>query len=400
MKNIAIFASGSGTNAENIYRFFQNGNRVNVKLVIYDRKNAGVAERMSKYPDVRIIYLPRDTWKENPSEIVNLLKAEQIDLIVLAGFLRVIPAELTSAYAGRMINIHPSLLPAYGGMGMFGLKVHEAVIANGEKRSGVTVHYVSDEVDGGEILMQESLEVLPDDTPESLQSRIHEIEYTIFPKAIIEALARLENPELPEVATDESALQEETDVEVVEVNESSAPVSYESMTPPSIAGITPPPPPAQEWAESLGIQYNPDKIPDSPFNGSPEGAYAGNPQENPQPAWNPQQRPEWNPQQRPDGYSQPGQGQYPEPKVQPQEKKEEAKCPKSYMGWAIVFTLLCCLPTGIVAIIYASQVTSKFHTGDIDGAYRASDRAQLWIIISFVLGLVANVLSIPFMFVN
>lgn len=360
MKNIAILASGSGTNAENIYQFFHNGNRVRVKLVIYDRKNAGVAERMMKYPDVRTIFLPRDVWKEKPSEIVDLLKAEEIDLVVLAGFLRVIPSELTSAFAGRMINIHPSLLPAYGGMGMYGLKVHEAVIAAGEKKSGVTVHYVSDEVDGGEILMQDSLEVLPGDTPESLQSRIHEIEYTIFPRAIVAALNRLDPPSPPAMPGSESA---------TETTEEEAAHPSMSMNPPVIEGVTPPASPAQEWAERLGMEYNPEKI---------AGTVAEKTAETQAPVQ---------------------EADKPDQSVQETRQPEQPR-PSSYLGWAIAMTLLCCLPTGIVAIIYSSQVNDKFHYGDITGAQRASDRAQIWIILSFVLGLLANTLMLPMMLIG
>lgn len=360
MKNLAILASGSGTNAENIYQFFRNGNRVRVKLVIYDRKNAGVAERMSKYPDVRTIYLPGSVWKENPSEIVDLLKVEEIDLVVLAGFLRVIPSALTAAYAGRMINIHPSLLPAYGGMGMYGLKVHEAVIAAGEKRSGVTVHYVSDEVDGGEILMQDSLEVLPTDTPESLQQRIHEIEYTIFPRAIVAALSRLDNTN-PTVNHHESPAEEITE------QQEEAPLRID---PPVIEGVTPPAPPAQEWAERLGVNYDPDKLTDAEVSEeSPEAASSQDEMHN---------------------------------EIDSAEEKThpKSKMPSNYLVWSIVMTLLCCLPTGIVAIIYSSQVNDKFHYGDIEGAYRASERAQIWIIVSFVLGLLANTLYLPVMLIG
>ena len=152
MRKIAIFASGSGTNAENIYKFFANGNRVSVPLVVYDRVNAGVVERMAQYPLVRTEYVPAEVWKERPEEIAAMLRAEGIDMVVLAGFLRFVPEVLTGEYAGRMLNIHPSLLPAYGGAGRYGDKGHPAVIAGGEKRSGVTGHYVAENIAEGELV--------------------------------------------------------------------------------------------------------------------------------------------------------------------------------------------------------------------------------------------------------
>lgn len=397
MKNIAIFASGSGTNAENIYNVFKNGNRVRVPLVIYDRKNAGVAERMGKYPDVRTIYIPRDVWKNNPTEIVDLLKNDNIDLVVLAGFLRVIPPALTEEYAGRMINIHPSLLPSYGGMGMYGLKVHEAVIAAGEKESGVTVHYVSDEVDGGEILMQERIDVLPGDTPEALQERIHKIEYSIFPRAIVAALNKLNENQFPPAtppaiqepptpptyipACDEAAIavSNNIDAEAVEAAaeaEVAVEENREALTPPSIAGITPPPtPPAQEWAETLGVTYDEEKL-NQAYNGT-EGVA-----------------------EEPDAATEPSQESSLQNESSRKSNKEERPAPSSYLGWSIAMTLICCLPAGIVAIIYASQVNDKYHYGDYDGAVKASERAQLWIIISFILGLLANTLMLPMMIIG
>ena len=246
MKNIAILASGSGTNAENIFNFFANGSRVCVRLVIYDRRDAGVAKRMEKY-GVPVIYIPGPTWRDNPDAILNLLSENGIDLVVLAGFLRVIPPEITRAYAGRMLNIHPSLLPLHGGMGMFGHKVHEAVIDAGEDKSGVTVHYVSDDVDGGEILMQEVVEVSPDDTPETLERKIHPVEYALYPRAIVAAIKRLEEmpaiPPVPEAPADNAE----------------PPAQADFQTPEAVTPLSP----EEEWANTLGVKYDPAKLPPS-----------------------------------------------------------------------------------------------------------------------------------------
>ncbi|MDE6812019.1 MAG: CD225/dispanin family protein [Muribaculaceae bacterium] len=344
MKKIAIFASGSGTNAENIYKFFANGNRVSVPLVIYDRSGAGVAERMAKYPGVETLHIPGRVWKEHPEEILDLLKKEDIDLVVLAGFLRFVPNLLTEAYSGRMLNIHPSLLPAYGGAGMYGDKVHEAVIAAGERRSGVTVHYVSDRMDEGEILMQEEVEVTPEDTPESLAHKIHQIEYSLYPRAIVAAL---------------SGMREEN--------------------PPVIKGVTPPPmpTPAEEWAETLGVEYDPEKvaIQEGPAAGDTElvgGAGSG--------------------EEYPGATGGFGGHDY-----SAEKGKEEEKMPPTYLVWAVVMTVLCCLPAGIAAIVFACQVSNRFYAGDVEGARRASRNAEIWIIVSFVLGVMANTLYLPLM---
>ncbi|MDE5903510.1 MAG: phosphoribosylglycinamide formyltransferase, partial [Muribaculaceae bacterium] len=192
MKKIAILCSGNGTNAEHIYDYFAHGNRVKVELVIYDRPDAPVAERM-RARDVDTLFLPPEVWTDRPDEIVTLLMQRGIDLVVLAGFLRHVPDTITRAFTGRMLNIHPSLLPAYSGKGMYGRRVHEAVIAAGDRRSGATVHYVTDRLDAGEILMQEEVEVSPDDTPESLEQKVHEVEYSLYPRAIMAALGCLDN---------------------------------------------------------------------------------------------------------------------------------------------------------------------------------------------------------------
>ncbi len=366
MKKIAILASGSGTNAENIYKFFANGNRVRVPLVIYDRKSAGVATRMEKYPDVNIQYIPGSVWKENPGQIVDLLKEQEIDLVVLAGFLRFVPDELTEAFAGRMLNIHPSLIPAHCGPGMYGEKVHQAVIEAGDQKSGVTVHYVSNVVDGGEILMQEEVEVAEGETPESLAEKIHAIEYNLYPRAIVAALNRLSAPPEIHAAAPQPDLNPETAADF-------------QSAPPAIPGITPPPTPspAEEWAETLGMNFDEEKLnsvnaaaEQARTSAEPNSGFGTVP---PAPAGN----------QAESGFPGPG--------------NENRVMPPTYLVWSVVMTLLCCLPAGIVAIIFACQVSSKFYAGDYEGAVKASERAQIWIIVSFVLGIMANTLYLPLM---
>lgn len=190
MKNIAIFASGNGSNAEAIARYFADSDEVCVKCVLSNRKTAGVHERMAGM-GVPSVTFPKEEWNDG-REIVDFLQKEEIDLIVLAGFLCKIESAITSAFSGRILNIHPSLLPKYGGKGMWGHHVHEAVLSAGETQSGITIHEVTDEVDGGKILFQAVCEVRPDDTPDTLASRIHALEHQHYPK-IIEKKLKSEN---------------------------------------------------------------------------------------------------------------------------------------------------------------------------------------------------------------
>ncbi len=183
MKNAAIFASGEGTNAENLINYFRNDTRIKFKLVITNRDDAGVvdrAERLKK--NVQII--SKDALNNYTDQIIEFLNTEKIDLIILAGFLLKIPEKLVKAFPDKIVNIHPSLLPNYGGKGMYGMNVHKAVITNKEKESGITIHFVNEEYDKGRILLQEKCSISEQDTPETLSQKIHKLEYEYFPKAI------------------------------------------------------------------------------------------------------------------------------------------------------------------------------------------------------------------------
>lgn len=190
MYKIAILASGSGTNAENIAKYFNGGDVAEVALVISNRAKAGVLARMDAL-GVATAVVANPIWDNHPEEVVEILRSHEIDLVVLAGFMHYVSPVIIDAYEGRILNIHPSLLPAYGGKGMYGHYVHEAVIAAKEAESGVTVHYVTPEMDRGEILLQEKVAVLPDDTAETIEAKIHPVEYRIYPRAIEMALERL-----------------------------------------------------------------------------------------------------------------------------------------------------------------------------------------------------------------
>ena len=181
-KHIAIFASGSGSNAENIVRYFLHSPKAEVSLLICNKADAYVLERIKKYKiESRII--TRDDF-QNSGSVLSALKNKQIGFIVLAGFLLQIPPYLIEAYPKSIINIHPALLPRFGGKGMYGNKVHQAVIDAGETETGITIHYINENYDEGEYISQYTCPVFPDDTPETVASRVHELEYRYYPQII------------------------------------------------------------------------------------------------------------------------------------------------------------------------------------------------------------------------
>ena len=188
MSNIAIFASGSGTNAENIIRYFQRADspKYQVKLVLSNKKHAKVHERAEKL-NVNSTAFTRDDFYHSDN-VIDILRKHDIDFIVLAGFLWLVPQNLIRMFQGKIINIHPALLPKYGGKGMYGDFVHKAVIEAGEKESGITVHRVNENYDEGSIIFQAKCTVTKDDTPESLAQKIHQLEYAHFPKIIEKVL--------------------------------------------------------------------------------------------------------------------------------------------------------------------------------------------------------------------
>lgn len=184
-KNIAVLASGNGTNAENIIRYFQRNKSGSVVLVLTNRASAGVVER-ARTLGVQTHCFSKEQWNDG-TEVLALLRQKEIDFVVLAGFLARVPNNILHAYPRRMVNIHPSLLPKFGGKGMYGDRVHEAVMAAGETESGITIHYTSEEYDEGAVVFQTTCPVLPDDTPDTLAARIHRLEYEHYPR-IIESL--------------------------------------------------------------------------------------------------------------------------------------------------------------------------------------------------------------------
>jgi len=187
MKNIAIFASGSGTNAENIIEYFSNKTIARVKLVLSNRSDSFVLERAARL-NVPSVFFDRDDFYQS-EKVIGYLKSYRIDFIVLAGFLWLVPGNILKQYKGKIVNIHPALLPAYGGKGMYGDNVHKAVLSSGDNESGITIHYVNESYDQGDIIFQARCPVNDDDTYETLAERVHSLEHRYFP-AVIEELLR------------------------------------------------------------------------------------------------------------------------------------------------------------------------------------------------------------------
>lgn len=184
MKRIAIFASGAGSNAEKIIAYFKNHSTIQIALIVCNKPNAGVL-KIAENNSVATLLIEKEQFFRGDGYI-QALKDAQIDRIVLAGFLWKIPTALIAAFPNKIINIHPALLPKYGGKGMYGNFVHEAVIANQEKESGITIHYVNEHFDEGETIFQASCTVAPTDTPTSLAAKIHVLEHTHFARVIEE----------------------------------------------------------------------------------------------------------------------------------------------------------------------------------------------------------------------
>jgi len=191
MRNIAIFASGSGTNAENIIKYFSNRKTAKVTLVLSNRREAFVLKRAAEN-NVKSVFFDRNEFY-NSGIVLDTLISNDIDFIVLAGFLWLVPDDILTHYNGRIINIHPALLPKYGGRGFYGEKVHKAVISNHETESGITIHHVNKFYDEGDIIFQAKCKVEPSDTPESLAARIHRLEYEHFPRIIEKMISELDS---------------------------------------------------------------------------------------------------------------------------------------------------------------------------------------------------------------
>ena len=187
MKRIVLLASGSGTNVENIANYFKDHKAVSIEAVFTNKRNAFVIDRCNKL-NISVLYFNRAAF--GPSGcLLNILKCIDPDLIVLAGFLWKIPMEMVKAFEGKMINIHPALLPKYGGKGMYGMKVHESVKQNQDQESGITIHFVNEQYDEGAIIFQASVALTDSDGAEEIANKVHQLEYEHLPRVIEELLS-------------------------------------------------------------------------------------------------------------------------------------------------------------------------------------------------------------------
>jgi phosphoribosylglycinamide formyltransferase-1 len=186
MKRIAIFASGKGSNADSLCSHLVNHTSIKVELILSDRKEAGVFAVAEKH-HVQAIYLNKELLT-HPDQVVALLKEHHIDVLVLAGYLKLVPNKWIAAYPGKVFNLHPALLPKFGGKGMYGMHVHRAVAAAGETETGITIHEVNEHYDEGKILFQARTAVEPTDSPERVAEKIAALEKEHFAKVIIEVV--------------------------------------------------------------------------------------------------------------------------------------------------------------------------------------------------------------------
>lgn len=187
MKKIAVLASGSGSNAQNIMEYFKGKPSVKVEVILSNKKDAYVLERAKNFDVPSYVFDREDFY--NTDKVLTILKEHQIDLIVLAGFLWLVPDNLLKTYPNRIINIHPALLPKYGGKGMYGDKVHQAVVENKESESGITIHYINERYDEGDIIFQARCKVEPTDSATDVASKVHALEYEHFPRVIEKLLS-------------------------------------------------------------------------------------------------------------------------------------------------------------------------------------------------------------------
>jgi phosphoribosylglycinamide formyltransferase 1 len=187
--NIALFASGSGSNVENIIRYFQSNTNIAFPLILSNKADAYVHQRAKDLGVPSVTFSKKEL--EEGKIILRLLQENKVDFIVLAGFLLKVPSYLVSAFPNKIVNIHPALLPKYGGKGMYGRYVHEAVVAAGEQESGITIHYVNDHYDDGNIIFQAKCPLLPTDTAEDVAEKVYQLEYEHYPRVIEKLLQQL-----------------------------------------------------------------------------------------------------------------------------------------------------------------------------------------------------------------
>ena len=184
--NIAVFASGNGSNAEKLFEYFESNKKINISLLLSNNQNAFAIKRAENHKIPTLTFNREDFY--HTQKIANILASNKIHLIVLAGFLWKIPEYLIKQFPNKIINIHPALLPKFGGKGMYGKYVHEAVVDAKEKSSGITIHFINEQYDEGQIIFQASVDLLPTDTPEMVAKKVLELEHMHYPKIVEKVL--------------------------------------------------------------------------------------------------------------------------------------------------------------------------------------------------------------------
>jgi len=191
MTNIAIFASGSGTNAQKIIEYFQSSDKIRVSLLLSNNKNAFALQRAEKLGVPTKVFDRKQFYESD--DVVNELLEKDINWVILAGFLWLIPVRLITSFPDRIINIHPALLPNYGGKGMYGMNVHKAVVDAKEKETGISIHLVNEHYDEGTIIFQAKCVIEEGDTPEMVAEKVHALEHKHFPQVIEEVIVKSKN---------------------------------------------------------------------------------------------------------------------------------------------------------------------------------------------------------------
>lgn len=189
MWNVTIFASGSGSNAENIFNYFKDSKLVRIGLVITDNPKAFVIERCRRHSVPCLVLSKR--LIDDADFMLGVLRDFRTNFVVLAGYIKLVPDYIVTAFDQRIVNIHPSLLPKHGGKGMYGSRVHQSVLDSGDKESGITIHFIDNDYDRGSVIFQSKCPVLPDDTADSLAQRVHALEYEHYPRIIEDTIIKV-----------------------------------------------------------------------------------------------------------------------------------------------------------------------------------------------------------------
>lgn len=313
MKRIAILASADGLNADRLVEEFHDGNRVRIDIVLTDHEDAGVIKRL-EHRGVPVTFFPRKVWDEQPVQITELLSAREIDLVVLDGFSQPVPELMASRFAGRLLKIE---------------------VKHSEPNSLTLTASLS--ADEAEVIIDEIVSTADDKRAET------DLVAEFYRKAVYAALHKLPASE--------------------ETEPKAAPVSGTPVPPPVPTSTD------REWADRLGVQYNPEKVAEVP---PPIPVGHGRIYATPQ-----------NTQQH-----------------TPQSPQDIPPMPPTYLLWSVLALVLCCMIPGIVAVIFSAQVSSRYYRGDIEGSRRASRMAEIWIIVSFVLGVLSATLYLPMMLIK